>query len=203
MGASFVDQTFEASDVATLKNSFSTYVEQEQFENGHGGYAGVLSNGLRVVSQTFKDMDAAYNFVESNCKKWEPALAVQVGDFTKAFHNTTKGSKAIAQVKDLHNKVHNFDKDLLQKLATQKSLFKTCNHCSSKISVKHFVAGNSTACPVCKKEFVKSPKDVEKFRSLFTSLSAKEKELELMKKEHKEKLGTKNPCWYVGGLAST
>lgn len=203
MGASYVDQTFEASDVATLKSNFSSYVEQENFEHGHGGYSGTLSNGMRVVSNTFKDNNAAYDWVERNCKKWEPALAVQVGDFSKAFFNTSKGSKALEQVKELRAKVENFDKDLLSKLATQKSQFKACTNCLSKISVKHFVKGNSTACPVCKKEFVKSVKDTEKQKTLFATLSEKEKELVVMKKEHDKKLGEKKPYWYVGGLAST
>jgi hypothetical protein len=203
MGACYVDQTFEASDVATLKTNFSNYVEQETFEHGHGGYSGTLSNGMRVVSNTFKDSNAASDWVEQNCKKWEPALAVQVGDFTKAFFNTSKGSKALAQVKELRAKVENFDKDLLTKLATQKSQFKACTNCLSKISVKHFVKGNSTACPVCQKEFVKSLKDAEKKKTLFTTLSVKEKELVVLKQEHNKKLGDKKPYWYVGGLAST
>lgn len=203
MGACYVDETFEASDVATLKNNFTNYAEQESFEHGHGGYSGTLNHGIRVVSQTFKKMEDAADWVQNNCKKWEPALAVQVGDFTKSFDNTTKGNKAIAQVKDLRAKVENFDKELLKKLATQKSLFKTCTHCSSKISVKHFVQGNNTACPVCRKEFVKSVKDNEKHKALITLLSEKQKELEIMKKEHDKKLGDKKPFWYVGGLAST
>jgi DNA repair exonuclease SbcCD ATPase subunit len=203
MGACYVDQTFEASDVATLKNNFSTYAEQESFEHGHGGYSGTLSHGIRVIEKTFKDISEANDWVEQNCRKWEPALAVKVGDFNKSFHSTAKGSKAIAQVNELYKKLENFDKDLLNKIATQKSLFKTCNNCSSKISVKHFVKGNSTACPVCQKEFVKSAKDVEKKSSLFATWSTKQKELEVMKQEYNKKLGDKKPCWYVGGLAST
>jgi predicted Zn-ribbon and HTH transcriptional regulator len=203
MGACYVDQTFEASDEATLKKSFADYADQERYENGHAAYSGVLNYGMRISTQAFKTIDEAQEYVERNTRKWETALAVKVGDFSKALFNTTKGNKLITQVNELQKKIENFDKDLLNKVATQKSLYKACNTCGSKISVKHFVKGNSTACPVCKAEFVKTAKDVERFNKLFADWKAKEKELQVLKKEYKEKMKDKKPVWYVGGWAAT
>lgn len=203
MGACFIDVTFDASDEATLKKNFSNYSEDQRHENGHGSYSGNLQYGVRVLYKEFKDESEASEWVSNNARKWEPALAVKVGDFSKAFFNTTKGKKLLTQVTELRNKVENFDKNLLSKLAMQKSRFKCCLNCESKISVQHFVRGNGTECPVCHKEFVKSAKDSDKLKILWETLQVKEKELAIFKNDHAKKLGKKNPYWFVGGWAST
>lgn len=203
MGSCFVDHTFDATDEATLKKNFANRVEDDCHEHGHGAYSGNLNHGIRVSSQVFKTMDEAQQYVENNTRKWEPALAVKVGDFSKALFNTPKGKKLITQVTELRATVEGFDKELLKNLSTQKSLFKSCIHCGSKISVKHFVKGSSTSCPVCSKEFVKAPKDTEKLKKLYADIMVKEKDLQVMKVEYSKKMGDKKPCWYVGGWAST
>lgn len=203
MGANYVDYTFEASDEATLKRNFNERAEQDRFEHGAGAYSGTLQHTFRIVAQTFKTINDAEVWVQNNTRKWEPAFAVKVGDFSKALFNTTKGNKLITQINDLRVKLENFDKDLLKKLATQKSLYKGCTNCGSKISVKHFVKGTSTFCPVCSKELVKSAKDIEKLKSLQESYIQKNQELKDMKKEYNKKVGDKAPCWYIGGWAAS
>lgn len=203
MGACFIDTIFEASDEATLKKNFANYAEQQRYDNGHDAYSGVLNYGVRVSTQVFKTMDEAQKYVENNTRKWETALAVKVGAFSKALFNTPKGNKLITQVNELRQKIQVFDKELLKKLETQKSLFKGCSHCGSKISVKHFVKGTSTECPVCHHEFVKAPKDIERLKKLAGDLVTKKKELQVMTKEYSQKMGNTKPCWYVGGWAST
>lgn len=202
MGAVYVDYSFDASDEKTLMKKFQGMSDDARYENGHGAYSGNLDRGVRIVAREFKTHDEASDWVSNNHSKWNPALAVKVGDFTKSFHNTPKGKKALAQLQELEESVNNFDKKLLLKVATQKSLYKTCTHCGSKISVKHFVKGNKTECPVCSGEFVKTEKDQALFKKLRLALLEKNKEVDLLRAEYDKKMGNKKPFWYVGGWAA-
>lgn len=203
MGAIFVDYTFDASDDKTLVAEFNNCVSDSRYENGHGAYSGNLTHGIQIISTKFKDLDAASDWVANNQKKWGPAFAVRMGDFSKAFFNTAKGKKLLTQVSELQSSIQNYDKDLLKKLAVQKSLYKTCACCGSKISVKHFVKGNQTNCPVCSSDFVKSQKDHDKLKKMNELFRQKQSELKIAKDAHDKKLNKNKPFWYVGGWAAT
>ena len=202
MGASYIDLTIEACDENTLKQKYSDFEKDSSYQYGNDAYSGTLKYGVRICIKTFKTSEEAEEWVSENQQKWGPSYAVKIGDFNKAFYNTAKGKKLTSVVNDLKFKVTNFDKDLLQKLSTQKSQYKGCTHCGSKISVKHFVRGKETTCPVCHGELVKSQKDIDTFKKLTIQLNEKTKELTVLQQTHNTKLGKNKPYWYIGGWAS-
>jgi DNA repair exonuclease SbcCD ATPase subunit len=140
--------------------------------------------------------------VENQSGKWDAAVAVRIGDFSKSFASSPKGKKIIEQISALEGTIESFDGNLLKKLAAQKSQYKACTNCGSKISIKHYVKNKETDCPVCKGSFIKTEKDKLLFKKLRDQLSLKQKEMYTLKKTFEEKSKTEKPCWYVGGWAS-
>lgn len=79
MGANF--ETLTLTGALTHKevtDAFDKAQDQDRYENGHsysGGFG--MATGLTFEDRTFPNQDAAYDFLDSTCKKWENAIAVK------------------------------------------------------------------------------------------------------------------------------
>ncbi len=204
MGACFECEIFDPSDEKDLLKKYTSYVNQMLYEKGHDPYQGVLKGSLQIINSiSFKTTTEASNWLSQNSRKYE-VKAVKVGDFNKSFQFSSKGTSLLKKLKSLDEKVNNFNSIILMKLKNQKSKFKSCPHCESKINVQMFLSKNiskSTSCPICQKEFLKTA-----FQIKSHELAVKEF-LELEKKIEEEKLifnkKLKNEiCWFVGGWAA-
>lgn len=86
MGASTnIDSTGLAKDATheQITEEYATAVSEAQYDSGHGGYSGTISesDGLSIRTDlVFEDIDAAWRDVEDFTEKWGPAVAIIVGD---------------------------------------------------------------------------------------------------------------------------
>lgn len=82
MGANFQTMKTASHDKAAAKAEFEKAQDQDRYENGHsysGGFG--MATGLDFVSApTFTDEDAAYEWLDENCVKWENAKAVTLNE---------------------------------------------------------------------------------------------------------------------------
>ena len=95
MGACDVIRVIQVSRTK-LPDWFHKFVEDEKWENGHGGYSGTFAeaNGLRIADQVCdtqreaeivifgddSEVDPKYGFCTDRglAEKWGPAIAVQI-----------------------------------------------------------------------------------------------------------------------------
>lgn len=82
MGANFETMTLAGSlNREEVSKAFAAAQDQDRYENGHeysGGFG--MATGLTFEDRTFPSNDAAYEFLEETCRKWEDAIAVQFKD---------------------------------------------------------------------------------------------------------------------------
>ena len=81
MGANFVDLVFEKTKLKTKKEvseHFRIVQDQDTYENGHS-YSGTIgmASGLKFEEKVFTDLDAAYDYLDGRCQKWEHAICVE------------------------------------------------------------------------------------------------------------------------------
>lgn len=79
MGACFYDCEFPLILTRQeLKTKFDELQEQDRYENGHC-YSGSIgmAQGLTIMDRVFPSTQEALNFLDTNCQKWGPAIAVR------------------------------------------------------------------------------------------------------------------------------
>jgi hypothetical protein len=79
MGASFQTMTLSGSlSAAEVQEKFSRAQDDDRYENGHsysGGFG--MADGLEFETKEFENADAAYAWLDENCRKWKAAKAVK------------------------------------------------------------------------------------------------------------------------------
>ncbi|ESX17895.1 hypothetical protein X766_16015 [Mesorhizobium sp. LSJC255A00] len=82
MGANFKTQSFDGKlSKKELETAFERVQDQDRYENGHsysGGFG--MARGLQIADKTFRDREIAEEYLDSNCEKWEEAIAVVYTD---------------------------------------------------------------------------------------------------------------------------
>jgi hypothetical protein len=80
MGACFVTVKAYADDPKVAKTICENYIEQHQYEYGHGGYTGTFAEakGVCIESMVFSHYEDAFLWLEDNAEKWGPAIGVLV-----------------------------------------------------------------------------------------------------------------------------
>jgi phage FluMu protein Com len=200
MGAITCGITFDACSIDELKKKFADFQESERFERGNGSYSGHLGqvNGLKILSTTFTDGNKAEDYLSSVAQKYGPAIAVKVGDFTKIFPHSTTEKKEVEKMKELESKIQNWEKDLILKVKSAKSLYKSCVKCGSKISVKHI---KSMDCPVCSSlEFLETPTEKKTYQNLSEKFKVQKEKVKNLEKLYNSKNKDKKPYWSILGV---
>lgn len=201
MGANFDSVTFKPCSKEELKKQFESCQNEMCEENGHDTYAGHIgiAAGLTINSKTFKDENAAYDWVSENSQKWGNAIAVQVGDFSNVFPKTESEKKLMQNFSQLGLSLKNWDADILTRVKNGKSQQRTCQKCSSKVSVSYL---KTNYCPVCgNNQFLKTDTDEKKLATLKTKFKESQAKVNEAKKKYDEK--NKNSFWFVGAWCAS
>jgi len=201
MGACFDSRTFKASSEKKLKEDFAEYQEHMCNENGQDSYAGHIgiANGLIIENKTFKNENEAHDYVSNRAEKWQAAVAVKVGDFSKVFPVTATEKKEVLKLDELKERVSNFQKDLIVRVKQSKSTQRGCKKCGSKISVKYV---KDICCPVCgDHHFIETETDTKNLTNLKVKLKEQQTKVNVMSKKYDEK--TKDTYWFVGALCAS
>ena len=79
MGAEYSQFTARC-EKREITRVFAEYVEECQYEQGHGGYTGSMAetDGCSMTDQEFINEHDAEEWLMDNAQKWGPALIVQV-----------------------------------------------------------------------------------------------------------------------------
>lgn len=79
MGANFETMSLPGNlSREEVEKRFAEAQDQDRYENGHeysGGFG--MASGLTFEYRTFSSDDAAYDFLDETCRKWENAIAVK------------------------------------------------------------------------------------------------------------------------------
>lgn len=201
MGACFDSRAFKASSEKKLKEDFTEYQEYMCQEHGFDAYAGHIgiARGLIIENKVFKNEKEAYNYVFNRAEKWQAAIAVKVGDFSKVFPVTATEKKEVLKLEELKDRVSNFQKDLIIRVKQSKSTQRGCKKCGSKISVKYV---KEVYCPVCgDNHFIETETDTKNLNNLKVKLQEQQTKVNVISKKYDEK--TKDTCWFVGALCAS
>lgn len=196
MGATFDMVTIAPCSVEQLKKKFSQVQEDYCDQYGTDTYAGHIgiAPGLSVSSKKFKTTGDAEEWLHNNAEKWEPAIAVQVGDFTKVFPKTESDKKLATLFAQTEATINNWDTDIIKRVKAGKSQQRACPKCASKITVS-FITTN--ACPVCHDDkFLQTETDNKKLATLKTKYTELKDKIEQAKQKYSEKNDT--TYWVVG-----
>lgn len=219
MGANSIIKSFRACSESELRNITDRACEDAAHEDGHGAYSGTwgtkLNDSLLFPNEpTFLSSNLASEWLDLNCEKSGPLLAIRVANNGKAdlsrFESRLETLEERRQVVVRELGVGYPIKDsylgkIVARVKASKSKLKTCSDCSSKISVEHI---RDTDCPVCgSQSYLYTEADIKKFDSLadkLTVLNDNIKDVESDRDIYIQSLATKasNDDWYwmVGGL---
>ncbi len=196
MGSCYKSQQFPVSSEKELMEAFRIHQKDLVDYYGNDPYSGQLTKcGLKVCNISFKTSSEANDYISERTNKYGDAYAVKVGDFSKAYPQTKKEIDTFAKLKEVQKQIVDFDKDLVIRVKSSKSLFKGCTHCGSKVAVKFI---QNTHCPVCNRELIKTQTDHKKITSLFQKENSLKEEIKAQKEKYKNVVA----YWLVGGWAA-
>lgn len=207
MGAALVCRSFPASSTGDLSKAVDVRISRAGYEQGHchSGDWGEKT-GVRISQQEFFDADMASDYIGENAPKSDDQLlAVKVFKAnTKALNSVIKQYQRVQQkIFDADSDLNmNFYQQLLKRVKGQKSKFKQCGTCSSRIAISYL---KSPICPVCSdREFLFTASDHKKRAALVTKrqkLSSELKDLEKKRETASQAAAKKANDWYwlVGG----
>ena len=83
MGAEFCTMFSKSPDKIKVREEFADRVQEDAAEHGHRqGYCGSFGQaggrGLVFRDEAFEEKADAWDWLDENCEKWGPALAVRV-----------------------------------------------------------------------------------------------------------------------------
>jgi predicted RNA-binding Zn-ribbon protein involved in translation (DUF1610 family) len=194
MGSCYNFLSLKACDEPALRKKFLQ--EQDDYCNQYGSdtYAGHIGivKGLDITKKSFKTVKEAEDFVMETAQKWEAAIAVKVGDFSKVFPITATEKKDVIKLNELQANFDNWESNLIKRVKESKSSQRGCKSCGSKIAVKYLKQKN---CPICGDiHFVET--DQKAFKSLKLKLKEQSEKVCQLEKKYADK--NKNNFWYVG-----
>lgn len=211
MGSSYVDYTFKDCSKAELEKLVRGVESQEAYESGrsYSGNLGSKGSEIEYISQVFADRDAARDYFEEHNDKWGPLYATRLPVFVKLTEEN-KGTKVKAletKVKTLSERLTNFLPAIVTRTLNAKSALKSCEHCTSKVNIKAYLARNKFnyrgQCPVCDKNLLLTNTDVAAQAKMSKDLETAKTQLELALKDRRKALTkTSQYEWYVGGWCS-
>jgi hypothetical protein len=80
MGAAFNFTTSEILDKKAAEKNGQSLVETAEYDHGHAGYTGTFAEafGVQFLDEEFETWEAAEEFLETTCIKWDAMLIVTV-----------------------------------------------------------------------------------------------------------------------------
>jgi hypothetical protein len=211
MGANLVIETTKDYTPSELRLWVKDRVNDMLHEHGHDTYAGhwgCKEPTVQVHEKRFESVEAAEEFISENNQKWDGLTACKAITTKQITFPHTKGDQELQRKrKELADyifpigfqEMSGFEKEVVERIRKQKSKLKTCEHCSSRVAIKHIRHVN---CPVCGKEFLLTDTDrkrveawQKKHANIKKKIQARTSELE------RENVGKtkKGYVWVVGG----
>ena len=158
-----------------------------------------MAQGLSIKNVTFKTFNEAETWLDDNCYKYGPAIAVKVGNFNDMFPKSVSDKKLFQTYNTLNLSIDNWNTDIISRVKKAKSLQKTCTKCFSKISVS-FIKNNW--CPVCNShDLLETDTDKKKIVTMKKKLENLKAEINTAKTNQSKK--NKPSFWYVGALCAS
>lgn len=80
MGCEFNFEALKATKAVEAVAEGNALIEQAAYEHGHSGYSGSFAeaDGVELRPEEFDTLEAAEEWLDENCQKWEAALIVRV-----------------------------------------------------------------------------------------------------------------------------
>lgn len=199
MGAVFNSTIFSAQSEQELKRSFAWTVEDAKYDHGHAGYSGSFAearSGIAVKANVFKSVNDAEEWIQDHHhSRYDPLLAVRVGDMTKSFRFSAKGKELAQKIETLTAEVKGFE---IAYFKAQKREFMGCPSCGSKLHRLTLLKRGTFSgdCPVCSKSLIPT--------TAMSKKVAMEKKLSDSSRIMKEKMEKEKGkiAWVVGGWLS-
>lgn len=135
MGAATHYRAYNPCSEKELRKKFADQVAQLRYEKGADSYGGDwhLNDGLQILSQTFKTVREAEDYLDPRLDKRGYVLAVPVGDFEKAsFPRLSTDKSLVEHFEPEREQLHLYECNILERARHQKSTMKTCEHCQTR-----------------------------------------------------------------------
>ena len=213
MGASLLIRTFEYTDKKTLEAKIEQQANEDAYEDGHlySGSWGVKRGPPTYarLAEPFASVSEAEEFIQDENDKWSPVHAVPAFQEPELpYNHQSEPIQALqAKLNDLLRKSQLFNMLVVRAdAANLKSEFKGCEHCSSRINLKRYLAssGHSINCPVCGGTFLWKPAHAVAKKRLDADVQKAKDALEDQKKKELKKLKLERKLvWVVGGWCSS
>ena len=164
MGASLYLLTLADMPVPNLKEEVERIRAMHARDHGvsYSGAWGSKEPGVYIPQlPVFPSEQAAHDYISDNNDKWDCVTAVKYLAL-KPESPPAKKEKALREkMAELNGIVHGWDemRRIVARVKTQKSKTKGCPHCGSSIAVAFI---DSTNCPVCRKDFLRTAQDIKK-----------------------------------------
>jgi hypothetical protein len=194
MGAKMISFTLDACSKVELKSFFNEKSRSNFESEDEDNFNGV--GRLTISDRVFKSNETtlADDYLMENTFKYGPALAVQIGDFSKAFPATLAQKKAVEKEQELKNLLDGWDASLIQRTKQSKSEFRGCKKCGSKIAVKYV---KDTVCPVCTDlHFISTETDLKRLKKIQQDRAKQYEIVRVLRMEHNKNINEK-PHWLV------
>lgn len=192
MGGKLVRFTLDACSKDELKSFFNGKT-RSNFESEDEDNFNDVSR-LTISDRVFNEAMLADDYLMEMVFKYGPALAVQIGDFSKAFPATLAQKKAVEKEQESKNLLDGWDASLIQRTKQSKSEFRGCKKCGSKIAVKYI---KDTVCPVCTDpHFILTETDLKRLKKIQQDRAKQYEIVRIMRMEHNKNINEK-PHWLV------
>jgi Zn-finger domain-containing protein len=157
MGCEFNSESFNAKSINEAVIKAGRIIENSRSDHGCS-YSGRLGMKDSVTFKGhFKTIDEAIDFIMENNYKWSDyAYLVSCG--AKAPKNDKESSVLV----ETEEEIRKFGANVATRIREQKSEYKSCSDCGSKIRTKFISTSN---CPVCNKSFM-TETDVKRLNTL-------------------------------------
>lgn len=155
MGTAFVSETFEDCDKKELIRQVEQMCQQAGYESGHlysGGFGSKIGYGVTFFDKPHTSICEANEFLSLTLDKYGPIGIVPVVEVVPTARMAAHDKKLKALGDALHalrlTVQNGFARDVMARVKSGKSVFRTCKHCQSKLAVA-FLPEYSSSCPVC------------------------------------------------------
>lgn len=207
MGACFDELDLDGKlTMSQVEAKFKAYQNECSHESGNS-YSGRLNmcHGLKFAThKIFESQNAAYEYLNETCQKWDDAIAVQYLESNPIKRDDARLVKLRQGLKTLQDALHALERQLAESAESKLKAveFIKCSTCKSRLDTRFRV--KTLRCPVCDSSFLS--KTEQKRRD---GLKSKVKTAETKIAEHLQKLQakadqkTRVTRWLIGGVCSS
>lgn len=167
------------------------------YDSGHsysGNWGAKQGAGVIFpVGHTFKNHEEATRYIQDQSDKWGPLIAVRFQNLVEELPEKRKAKhdELRDQWLELDRARREYPRQVLERVRTGSSAFKTCSGCGSRLAVARM---SSLNCPLCDSNLMLTGSDIKKLASMQSKLD------KLLKAREDLRISVdKGVQWLVGG----